>query len=184
MRNLFGFNIVLLFLLGLNVGCSTYGFHSQVIDSTANMSIVEHRSTRFGIAQRDRYLKDKGRSRQLTIHDIDRFINKKYHGQNLSLQKAIQEFVSLHNPWDTIILKSAEDIPDFDRNQLDPDFRDMSFSPIEYIEDDDKYMIIYTWTVVGGVLKRYKFRLYSDNFIDCKSCIELQDGIGKYSSLI
>ncbi len=79
-------------------------------------------------------------------------------------------------------MKSANGIPGFSQDQLEPDLRDLLLAPCDaYVEDGlergKTVSIVYTWTKVGGQSKRQRFE-YKEKFAPrCSSCIVLQVGV-------
>jgi len=160
------------------------GFQSRVMDSIAGMSILEFSGGSFGVECRSRHFRDGNGTRPLNIHDLSLYIAAKHGAHPSSQTTAIRDFSRLYNPWETIVLTSAQDIPGFSRDQLDPDLRGLALAPTETHEGTVTLSIVYAWTRVGGVLARYRFRTDQGQAPRCCGIIVLQSGLGNAAYLV
>jgi hypothetical protein len=150
----------------------------RIVDTVGKKSIIEYRGYRYGTARRIRYLSDSKGLHRLNLGNLSSYISEKYATVPESRDAAIRDFIKLHNPWETLVLKSEQDIPGFTRDQLEPDLRDLSLTPVEIVQDVEVLSIIYCWTRVSGKLKRYMFESHSKRGLHCCSCVVLQTGVG------
>jgi hypothetical protein len=150
----------------------------RVIDIIGEKSVIEYRQSRHGIAGRVRYLSDSGGLHRLSLSNLSSYITEKYAAVPASRDAAIRDFIRLHNPFETLVLRSEQDIPGFTRDQLDPDLRDLTLAPVETVRNRVVSSVVYSWTRVGGKLKRYMFESHPKGGPECRSCRVLQTGVG------
>jgi len=180
-------------------GAPPSDFQSRVVDTIPGKAIVEFFGEQYGVNERVRYLQDDSGLRALTLSNLSWYIAEKHGGISQTRDEAIRDLIALHNTRETILLSSVEDIPGFEVEQLDPDFRNLSLARLDIPDSRTlsavaaghrsssapavTITVLYTWTRVGGELKRYRFRTYEGKAPYCYSCISLQDDLGDSDSL-
>ena len=157
------------------------GFQSRVVDSISDQAIVEFFGDSGGIEERCRYFRGTRVLLPLDLGNLSGYIAQKHGSSPKSRDRAIHDFIALHNTRATIVLSSAEDISGFQREQMDPDLRDLSFARRDVPDPRNAAMtltIVYTWTRLGGELKRYRFKAHEACAPICHSCVTLQRDLG------
>ena len=92
--------------------------------------------------------------------------------QRLNLVKG---FVALHD--DGKIIEAANDIPDVERNPLDPDLAQAICAP--YAPKPD-VLVMYGYVAAGGLVRRYRFEFDGDGRLKTAVCAELAYFVGGY----
>ena len=157
------------------------GAESREIDSIPGKAIVEFYGWSRVIDRRKRYLRDDKGLRPLDLSDLSWYIAEKHERGVVSRDQAILDFIALHNVRETLVLSSPRDIPGFKTEQLDPDLRVLSMERLDVPDPKNPLMtltIVYTWTQLGGELKRYRFRTLQGKAPYCYSCATLQVEVG------
>lgn len=157
------------------------GLQSRVVDSISDQAIVEFFGDRGGVEERYRYFRGARVLLPLDLGNLSGYIARKHGSSPESRDPAIHDFVAIHNTRDTIVLSSAEDIPGFQRERMDPDLRDLPLTRRDVPDPRNAAMtltIVYTWTRLGGELKRYRFQAHERCAPICDSCVTLQRDLG------
>lgn len=99
-------------------------------------------------------------------------------------EKMIKDFIAQveeYPQWKTI--QSVHDIPDYEKAPLDEDVAQVIRAPWKSSTgiSHKRYMITtYTYSAVGGHVKRYQFTFSSNHHFFEATCLELGRGIGSY----
>lgn len=156
---------------------------SRIVDSIGARQIVEFYGSPSGVEERLRYFRDDQSIRPINLPDLNAFIREKFDPDVSRPEDAIKDFIKLHNGWEQVVLSSPEDIPGFSPNQLDQDLSNLTLSPVKTVSDSETISVMYTWTQVGGVLRRYKFKTREGQGPVCCSCITIQTRVGEFKLL-
>jgi hypothetical protein len=161
---------------------------ARTVDEHGSTAVVEYYD-QGGTHYRAIFVRDENGLHPLDLTNLTVYLSTK-HGyylsdkpgaQAVSPNVVIRDFVRLHNPRETILLKLAQDIPKFSPAQLDPDIRGLPLTPLSFKSGNEDVRIIYTWTKIGGVLKRYRFLIFHNpagDVLGCESCATLQSDVG------
>ncbi len=122
-------------------------------------------------------MNSRGEVRKLTLDSLNAIFRDEYPGPSESKKREqlIRDFIELHDGDGPVVIKNVSDIPGYDRVPLDPDIAEAVRAPFSF---GNLVSVVYTYTRVGGVIRRYRFEFERGNMFRGAECTVIGRGIG------
>jgi hypothetical protein len=149
-----------------------------VVDQTDGARILEITDTSISPNPKNRVVCFGEVTKDLDIYSLSYYIETKCAISLPDPMEAIREFMRLGNVYETVVVESLEEIPGYAERPLDSDLAGIKVgTQVTKNAEEEKEIVVYTYTRINGLLNRYKFWVKGKHF-RCQSCTLMGRDIG------